>query len=110
MEEVKNHPQKSPNSMRTFPDNRFSALEEVKHVLRFRASEWRHFLTILGKTDNRWLQYWVGDLHIDLKKFIDSSRLHLRLKWKRGMTVKTAEYIFDLNELGAKKPKPEDTS
>jgi hypothetical protein len=82
-------------------------LDEVKHALRFKALEWRHFLTSLSKTDNGWLQYWVGDLHIDLKKFIDSDRLHLRLKWKRDKMVKVAEYVFDLSEFGIKSERKE---
>ena len=102
-----------------FPENRYTALEEVQELLRFRRFELLSFLETLAKADDAFLRYNFGNLSVTftvndgLLGFIKSSeendaayeedsgrtRVCICLEMEKGDIETSATYQFSLNEL-----------
>ncbi len=89
-----------------FPDNRYTAIEEVRRLLGFTKPEWKVLLRILSKTDSGWLQYTFASVKVGLKKLVDLNEIHIVIE-KQGKDKPTMslKYVYDLNDFTKPKVK-----
>lgn len=101
-----------------FPENPITALDEVQSLLGFRRCELISFLEALCKAEDAFIGYSFGDLSIhftinqwtpggitsleevnESEKKCDKSPFHLSLELKKGNTLKSISYRYNLEDL-----------
>ncbi len=85
-------------SMWSFPDDRYAAMEAARTLLGFSRAEWKILLHALSKTNNGWLNFIFGDIHLDFKKSVNVDEIHLLISNRKGRTVKSLKYVYDLTD------------
>jgi hypothetical protein len=86
-------------SISDFPHNRYEALEESRRLLGIAKPDFNSLLKIIGKAEYGTLDFSRGKLSISLSSCGDDE-VHLNLSSGYGPMERSAEYKFQLNELG----------
>ena len=86
-------------SVSDFPQNRYEALEESRRLLGIAEPDFSSLLKIVGRTEYGTLDFSCGKLSISLSSCGDDE-VHLNLELGHGSIERSAEYKFQLSELG----------
>jgi hypothetical protein len=86
-------------SVSDFPHNRYEALEESRRLLGIAEPDFSSLLKIIGRAEYGTLDFSCGRLSISLSSCGDNE-VHLNLGLGHGPIERSAEYKFQLSELG----------
>ena len=85
-----------------FPENRYEALEESRRLLGLTESDFRSMLKVLGRSEYGTLDFSLGKVSISLSTYGDEE-VSLSVNLEQRSIGKSAEYKFQLSELGLSK-------
>mgnify|MGYP001118066990 CR=1 FL=1 len=107
-------PKQFENSNQTFssdfPENRFTALEEVQSFLKLNKIEMKNLFKVLCKADDGYLEFNFGEITIQFTRGFgvwseDENVVRLAIELDKDVMGKTATYEFKIKELQALRKK-----
>jgi len=88
-----------PLSVSDFPHNRYEALEESRRLLGIAEPAFSSLLNVIGRAEYGILHFSFGKVSISFNS-CGEGEVCLGVGWEHGPIGKSAEYKFQLSELG----------